>query len=68
MPSKEVRHDTDRSLVMPMVVSRSKLSGNVRGEVASIVNVRCLRAVGSPELFVCKARLPRRGNGSSAGS
>jgi len=52
MPSKEVEHDTDRSLVMPMDVSRSELSGNVRGKVASIVKVRCLRADGSPELFV----------------
>ena len=30
MPSKEVGHDTERSLVMPMGVSRSELSGNVR--------------------------------------
>jgi hypothetical protein len=68
MPSKEVRHDTERSLVMPMGVSQSELLGNVRGEAASLSEVRCWRAVGSPELFVCKARLPRRGNGSSAGS
>jgi len=53
---------------MPMDVSPWELPGNVRGEVASIGKVRCLRAHGSPELFVCKARLPRRGNGSSAGS
>ena len=29
MPSKEVRHDTKRGLVMPMDVSLSELSGNV---------------------------------------
>ena len=52
MPSKEVGHDTERSLVMPMVVSWSKLPGSVRGEVASIGKVRCWRAVGSPELLV----------------
>jgi hypothetical protein len=52
MPSKEVGHDTERSLVMPMGISQSELSGNVRGEAASIVKVRCLRAHGSPELFV----------------
>jgi len=68
MSSKEVRHDTKRGLVMPMDVSSSELSGNVRGEVASLVKVRCLRAHGSPELFVCKARIPKRSNGSSAGS
>jgi hypothetical protein len=68
MPGKEVEHDTERSLVMPMGVSRSELSGNVMGEVVSISKVGCWRAHGSPELFVCKARLPRRGNGSSAGS
>jgi hypothetical protein len=61
MPSKEVGHDTERSLVMPMGVSQSELPGNVRGEVASIGKRRCWRAVGSPELFVYKARLPRRG-------
>jgi hypothetical protein len=55
-------------LVMPMGVSRSELPSNVSEEVASISKVRCWRADGSPELFVCKARLPRRGNGSSAGS
>jgi hypothetical protein len=68
LPSKEVGHDTKRGLVMPMDVSLSELPGNVRGGVASIGKVRCLRAVGSPELFVCEARLPSRGNGSSAGS
>jgi hypothetical protein len=68
MPSKEVGHDTERSLVMPMGVSRSELPSNVSGEVASIGKVRCWRAHGSPELFVCKARLSGRGNGSSAGS
>jgi len=68
MPSKEVGHDTERSLVVPMGFSQSELPSNVRGEVASIGKVRCWRAVGSPELFVCEARLPRRGNGSSAGS
>jgi len=68
MPSKEVGHDTKRSLVMPMGVSQSELPGNVRGRVVSIGKVRCWRAHGSPELFVCKARLPIRGNGSSAGS
>jgi hypothetical protein len=52
MPGKEVGHDTDRSLVMQMGVSLSELPGNVRGEVASIVKVRCWRADGSPELFV----------------
>jgi len=52
MPSKEVRRDTDRSLVMPMGVSLSELPGNVRGEAASIGKVRCWRAIGSPELFV----------------
>jgi hypothetical protein len=31
MPSKEVGHDTDRSLVMPMGVSQSELPGNVGG-------------------------------------
>jgi len=51
-----------------MGVSRSELPSNVRGDVASIGKVRCWRAIGSPELFVCKARLPGRGNGSSAGS
>jgi len=30
MPSKEVGHDTKRSLVMPMDVSRGELSGSVR--------------------------------------
>jgi hypothetical protein len=30
MPSKEVGHDTERSLVMPMGVSRSELLGSVR--------------------------------------
>jgi len=35
MPSKEVRHETDRGLVMPMGVSLSELSG--------IVTVDCLR-------------------------
>jgi hypothetical protein len=30
MPSKEVGHDTDRSLVMPMGVSQSELPGSVR--------------------------------------
>jgi len=30
MPSKEVGHDTERSLVMPMGVSRSELPGSVR--------------------------------------
>jgi len=30
MPSKEVGHDTDRSLVMQMGVSLSELPGNVR--------------------------------------
>jgi len=54
MPSKEVGHDTDRSLVMQMGVSLSELPGNVRGEVASIVKVRCWRADGSPELFVIR--------------
>ena len=68
MPGKEVAHDTDRSLVMPMGVSLSELSDNVRGGVVSIGRVRCWRAIGSPELFVCKARLLRRGNGGSAGS
>jgi len=68
MPSKEVGHDTETSLVVPMGVSRSELPGNVRRKVASIGKVRCWRAEGSPELFVCKARLPIRGNGSSAGS
>jgi len=29
MPSKEVGHETERSLVMPMGVSLSELSGNV---------------------------------------
>jgi len=29
MPSKEVGHDTERSLVMPMGVSLSELSGSV---------------------------------------
>jgi len=29
MPSKEVEHDTETSLVMPMGVSQSELSGNV---------------------------------------
>jgi hypothetical protein len=29
MPGKEVGHDTERSLVMPMGVSRSELPGNV---------------------------------------
>ena len=29
MPSKEVGHDTQRGLVMPMDVSSSELSGNV---------------------------------------
>jgi hypothetical protein len=28
-PSKEVGHDTERGLVMPMGVSQSELSGNV---------------------------------------
>jgi hypothetical protein len=31
MPNKEVGHDTERSLVMPMGVSQSELPGNVRG-------------------------------------
>jgi hypothetical protein len=65
-PSKEVGHDKERSLVMPMGISQSELSGNVRGEVASIGKLGCSRAHGSPELFVCKARLPEGGNGSSA--
>jgi hypothetical protein len=30
MPSKEVGHDKDRSLVMPMGVSLSELSGGIR--------------------------------------
>jgi hypothetical protein len=30
MPSKEVGHDTERSLVMPMGVSLSELPGSVR--------------------------------------
>jgi hypothetical protein len=30
MPSKEVGHDTERSLVMPMGVSRSELPGSVK--------------------------------------
>jgi len=30
MPSKEVGHDTNRSLVMPMDVSRWELPGSVR--------------------------------------
>ena len=30
MPSKEVEHDTETSLVVPMGVSRSELPGNVR--------------------------------------
>ena len=68
MPSKEVGHDTERSLVMPMGVSQSELPGSVRGKVASIGKARYWRAHGSPELFVCKARLPRRDNGSTAGS
>jgi len=68
MPSKEVGYDTQRSLVMPMDVSLSELPGNVMWEAVSIGKVRCWRASGSPELFVCKARLPIRGNGSSAGS
>jgi len=63
-----VRHDKKRSLVMPMVVSLSELPGSVRGEVVSRGKIRCWRAVGSPELFVCKAGLPGRSNGSSAGS
>jgi hypothetical protein len=66
MPSKEVGHGTETSLVMPMGVSRLGLPCNVRREVVSIGKVRCWRADGSPELFVCKARLPIRGNGSSA--
>jgi len=53
---------------MPMDVSRSELPGNIMGEAVSIGKVRCWRASGSPELFVCKARLPGRSNGSSAGS
>jgi hypothetical protein len=57
-PSKEVGHDTKRSLVMPMDISSWELPGSV-GEVASIVRVRCWRAIGSLELFVYKARLPR---------
>jgi hypothetical protein len=36
MLGKEVGHDTERSLVVPMGVSLSGLPGNVRGEVASI--------------------------------
>jgi hypothetical protein len=68
MPGKEVGHDTDRSLVMQMGVSLSELPGNVRGEVASIVKVRCWRADGSPELFVGNGRATRRAVGSSAGS
>jgi hypothetical protein len=68
MPSKEVGHDTETSLVVPMGVSQAELSGSVRGEVASIGKVHRWRAIGSPEFFVCKTRLPRRGNGSSAGS
>jgi hypothetical protein len=68
MPSKEVGHDTERSLVMPMGISQSELPGNVKDGETSKGKGRCWRAVGSPELFVCKARLPRRGNGSSAGS
>ena len=61
MPSKEVRHDTERSLVMPVVVSLLELPGNVRGEVVSRGKVRCWRAIGSPELFVYKARLQGMG-------
>jgi hypothetical protein len=30
MPSKEVGHDTERSLVVPMGVSQSELPGSVR--------------------------------------
>jgi hypothetical protein len=29
MPDKEVGHDTERSMVMPMGVSQSELSGSV---------------------------------------
>jgi len=47
MPSKEVGHDTERSLVVPMGFSQSELPSNVRGEVASIGKVRCWRAVSS---------------------
>jgi len=61
MPSKEVRHDTERSLVMPMDVSSLELPGNVRGEVVSRGKVRFWRAIGSPELFVYKARLQGMG-------
>jgi hypothetical protein len=32
MPSKEVGHEKDRSLVMPMGVSLSELSGKVTGD------------------------------------
>jgi hypothetical protein len=56
MPGKEVGHDTERSLVMPMGVSQAELPGSVR-EVVLVGKVRCWRAVGSLELFVCKARL-----------
>jgi len=31
MPSKEVGHDTERSVVMPMGVSSRELPGSVRG-------------------------------------
>ncbi len=34
MPGKEVGHDTERSLVVPMGISQSGLPGSVRGEVA----------------------------------
>ncbi len=61
MLGKEVRHDTERSLVMPMVVSLLELLGNVREEVVSRGKVRCRRAIGSPELFVYKARLQGMG-------
>jgi hypothetical protein len=37
-------------------------------EVGQAIEVRSRRAIGSPELFVCEARLQERGDGSSAGS
>ena len=36
MPGKEVGHDTDRSMVVPMGFSSSELAGNAKGEVVSI--------------------------------
>jgi hypothetical protein len=63
MPGKEVGHDKKRSMVVPMGVSLSELSGKVTGNCPG--QLRCiageqLEAPSSPS-----RRLPRRGNDGS---